>query len=422
MRGTEARQLIIGLLKSSNYSYNVFIDDDSSFRLQVACVGQPIETWYDIEKNVFGFKMLSGHIRTYSSWDTYKEMFILYLDTNTQFVPLAKRAVDMFSASMDIQCIYDKVMPSNDGGYQVSFKVLGGGNRIVLVKVVEGVILVRQLGVNSGGTSGTVVSEYKYKVGSNNEMVMLPTIYSYLSGIRNKYQDEDRYNIVRTAEDKFDFMIEGFKISACLMITPDDTVYNIVGLNDIPVDVKLRLEDIYDLSALYMACKQYYDDMCLADEGEINQEGVDVEQKPDQEQSDIEAVTDSSSSDMPESYDVASMEGDDVNETGVSVDLTTEMDNSDKEEVVEDMVLKVIKDGNGSVVSLVFVSSGDIVAITAEKARSLGFPVERVLEEAVTVKRFGVSLLEDEIRTHTFVKDITEDTERCNQMINSIFG
>lgn len=113
---------------------------------------------------------------------------------------------------------------------------------------------------------------------------------------------------------------------------------------------------------------------------------------------------------------------DNLKESRVDSEVT---DNPKESGVVEETseailsVKKIVLDDK--VVSLQLSTESSIFILSVDKASELGIPVTRIVDSVSCVNRFGMLVTEDELISHKFAEDITDNTEKCIELVKSIF-
>lgn len=248
-------------LDEAGLKYDIEKLDEKSVNINVIKNNIEIKVWFDVDKQIFGFDMLQGGCKTYSDFKEFEKFFGTYLTIYTEFLPSAKAVADEFEKALEINSVYDNFQGNKQTGYIAHFKVLGQDNKVVLIsKSPEG--FTAKLGVYvDDGTRFKVLTEYKYEVDDVNNVTIIPTIHSYITELSKRYGNNDDIEIERTGVDEFTFDLEGLSIHAKVEIMYRDIKYKVSDISGIAVDFECSLDDPYELSSLYLICKEKYDEI-----------------------------------------------------------------------------------------------------------------------------------------------------------------
>ena len=380
-----------------------------------------VRTWFDADKQLFGFDMIQGGCKTYSSIDEFSGMFKTYLSLHTDFLPKAKVVADTFEEALNISTVYDNFFGNSNDGYSALFRVLGSNN-IVTVSKTTGFYIARY-GYNSeDNKTFNTITEYHYEVDEVGNIVLIPTIYSYLNELTNRYDNDDSVEIERIGVDEFNFKVEDICIHAKVEFMYKSITYNVLDISGQPIQLSFVLEDDpYSLSKLYLQCKSPYDDYLATLEDICTSEDT-TEELPLEDES-------ASTSEMNEKIVEETIESEVYSESdNEELDLPNESDieepsiKEDLNSEVEEMSLKAVWGTSDSAVAIQFIVDNNIYIMSVDKATEIGVPVERIEDRVFYVKKHGIVMTEDEIKLKKFSKDISNDDEFCNQLYDMIFS
>lgn len=436
-------------------NYDIAQVDERLVRVVIHKDDISIVTWFDADKQIFGFDMLNGGCKTYEDFGEFEGFLTTYLKIYTDFIPSAKVVADTFEATQGIDSVYDNFSGNKQTGYTARFKVLGKNDLGVLVSKETDGYVAKLVQYAEDGSRYKVLSEYKYEVDEVRNVSLIPTIHSYMDELSRRYGESDTIDINRNGINAFEFIIEGLNIVATVDFMYKQISYNITTVGDFEFNQTWTpdtLDEAYNLSALYLFCKDFYDDSVAEsdfddsedsyvdtseqasedeetyDEGNFNDDVYAEEQENEQ----MQTVEDSGfDSDFGNETDLVPQISEDEQEQETEQNVDTESDysaqtyppvednNSEIEE--DDFSIKVLKN-NGVVISVQFTTADDVYNISADKCSDLGLPLERIADEVKTVKRHGMLMTEDEVRLHTFAKDITNNDEKCQEIISKLFA
>ena len=114
-----------------------------------------------------------------------------------------------------------------------------------------------------------------------------------------------------------------------------------------------------------------------------------------------------------------------VSLTSDDVDTYTETNNlhsiSKGDLIMEELMLKLVKDNDGNNLYVRFSTKDKLEDMSVIKARELGVPVNKITSADKVVMRHGIELTQEEIDRKIFSDNVTDDDNRCKQLVNAIF-
>jgi hypothetical protein len=414
--------------------------DEKGVEINIVKSNLTIRTWFNVEKQLFGFDMLQGGCKTYGDFNEFEKYLVTYLQIYTEFLPSAKVIADSFEKSMGVNSVYDNFQGNKQTGYVAMFKIFGQDNddkSILISKIPEG-YSARLVQYIEGNTKYRIISEYKYETDEVNNLSIIPTVYSYMDELANRYDEDDTVDIERIGSDEFLFKINDLEIKATVSFMYKNVNYTITDISGFAIEGNkseyVPYNDAYKLEDLYLYCKEIYDDLSytkqLEDEvaqaqnQDLPSEDFEKIEEPEQEVAEEDM---DSEGDEDDYQDNELNEVDDDITEDIETEQSTPVEDTKIEEVetlepVEDFSIKTIVGSDRTIRSIQFMTDSDIYTMSVEKAKQLGIPVERIDERASCTKKRGILLTEDEIARHSFSKDISNDEDMCNQLFNSIFA
>lgn len=322
---------------SIGLTYQIKQMDEKDFQFVITKNGVDISCWFDVSKQIYGFDMIQGGCKTYSSFEEFTEFFETYIAIYTEFIPNAKVVSDVFEQDINVQSVYDNFTGNKQNGYIAKFRVLGSKNNgILITKCSEG-YSAKYIEYSEDGSKYKIISEYKYELDDVQNVTKLPTISSYIDELSKKYKD-DNVAIHRTGIDTFSFNIEGLQIVAKVEFVYTSLIYHILQVDSYDVtstefdfECQFQPEDCYNLSELYMYCADFAKDMQAASEEteEVEESAEEVDEASESEDSEeiIEKVEE-----LDETSEDFSDDSEEVNKS-VEEHITSE----DIDEVLEDV-------------------------------------------------------------------------------------
>ena len=393
--------------------------------------------------------MLNGGCKTYEDFGEFEGFLTTYLKIYTDFIPSAKVVADAFEATQGVNSVYDNFSGNKQTGYTARFMVLGKSDFDVLVSKETDCYVAKLVQYIEDGSRYKVLSEYKYEVDEVRNVSLIPTIHSYMNELSRRYSESDTVDINRNDINAFEFIIEGLSIVATVDFMYKQISYNIATVGGFEFNKTWTpdtLDEAYNLSALYLFCKDFYDDSVAENDSDDSEDSYvntseqsseveethNVEYTEEQESEQMQTVEDDGfDSDFGDETNLVPQSSEIEHEQEVKQNIDTKSDypaqidssvdgnNSEIEE--DDFSIKTFKN-NGVVISVQFTTSDSIYNISADKCSDLGLPLERITDEVKVIKKHGMLMTEDEVKLHTFAKDITNNDEKCQEIVSKLFA
>lgn len=247
-------------------AYEITESDSEFIRVVVSKDEVSIETWFDVTKQLWGFDLLQGGHKFFESFDEFEDFFGTYLSIHTVFIPNAKKVTDAFEREFNISTVYDNFSGNKKNGYVARFKVLGQGDQNVLVQRITEGYLVRLVTPDEATQQFKVRAECKYDINENGEVVVIPTLYHYWRQLNAKYADNSETRVQRVSDNIFSFSIENLMVTAEINFNYTEVRYHVTEVGCYEADMMIVPSDPYDLSEVYMKCKDFYDDAVAEEE------------------------------------------------------------------------------------------------------------------------------------------------------------
>ena len=81
------------------------------------------------------------------------------------------------------------------------------------------------------------------------------------------------------------------------------------------------------------------------------------------------------------------------------------------EGLVQDNIMKFVR----------FKFTTESFDINADKAKKLGLPVSRIANKVELINHHGMILTKEEIDTHSFAEDISDNNKKCEELIKLFY-
>lgn len=279
-------------------AYEVAESDVNFVRVTVSKDDISIETWFEVDSQLWGFDLLQGGRKSFDKFEEFEDFLATYLTIHTVFIPTSKLVVDHFAKENDLRAVYDNFSGNKKNGYIAKFKVIGAGDQNILVQRVPEGYLLRLVVPDADSQRMKVRAEYKYDIDENGEVSPIPTMHRFVHELKARYANDSSTQIQRVSENVFSFSIEDLVITAEISFNYLEVRYHITEVGCYDADITISPEDPCDLSKVYMACKDFYDDSVAAENeeyGEADSEDAGVD--------DATGASDGGDQDDSEDYD-----------------------------------------------------------------------------------------------------------------------
>lgn len=402
---------------------NVEIVESSNKMVKATTVVNNIafSLWFDCDKQLFGFDMLQGGIKSYQSFEDFISNLNTYIFINTYFIPTAKLIADVFEQVLQVNTVYSSFEGNKNGGFSAIFAVLGESNKQVIIKnVKDNIFEASYLEYTDDKSRRKSLLQYDYKVDKAGNAVLVPTIDYYTTQIFAKYGKSETVEIRRTGISEFRFSYnDGLSILVSIVITDDlkisyivkEVLYNNVSL-DYDGDLPIILDDAFDLNELY-------NNFSFLIPSEEN--------TPDEEpESGVEPISEEESEDEDDSDELSDDDLDEPDDSEDLEDFEEDEDDADEEvesvPLVDDFKLVTVKDKCDVIKSVRFIFSDKYYDIDISRALELHIPVHLIVESDKEDVIRGMLITSRELKTRIFAKNITEDDVLCNELVNKLFS
>lgn len=251
----------------SELQYDFSNSDVNSVRCEVEYDDFRLNVWFDVQKQMWGFDMLNGGSKTSADFDEFEDYLGAYLSIYTVLIPNAKIVADAFEKELGISTVFDSFSGNRKNGYTVKFRVLGVDSQDVLVQRIPEGYLIRLVVPDDESQRYKVKTEYKYEV-EDGKANPIPTMHMYIRRLKERYSNDSSKKVQRVGENMFNFCIDDLVVVAEISFNYTEVRYHVTEVGPFDADINVAPEDPYDLSVVYMACKDFYDDSVAGEEAE----------------------------------------------------------------------------------------------------------------------------------------------------------
>lgn len=318
--------------------------------------------FFDTQKQLFGFNLLTGGVKTFKSIEQFVAMFDTYAYINVVFIPKAKFVADTFEKELALNSVYKTFVGNKNVGFSAIFQVLGADTQLLVTECKEENEFKADYVQPTTGGDKTVIREMYFviKVDEDGEMychrkVSVEDIIDILK--KKSWEDADQFLDFKALEGGiFEVTMKDFSYRMEVEITAElEIVYKLIAVNGNAIDPHyMHPGDWQDLSSISSSTVSLYENVLKpAEEPEIEEEQQleetseeihsteedieSTEEVPEEIPESTEDVQSDESFDADESTEEeVSAEEDSVEEDSIEKEVSTEEDTAD-EEVAEDV-------------------------------------------------------------------------------------
>ena len=121
-------------------NYDIAQVDERLVRFVIHQDDFSIVSWFDADKQIFGFDMLNGGCKTYEDFGEFEGFLTTYLKIYTDFIPSAKVVADTFEATQGIDSVYDNFSGNKQTGYTTDLRFLETDLGVLVSKETDGYV------------------------------------------------------------------------------------------------------------------------------------------------------------------------------------------------------------------------------------------------------------------------------------------
>lgn len=427
--------------------------------------------FFDTQKQLFGFNLLTGGVKTFKTIEQFVAMFDTYAYINVVFIPKAKVVADTFEKDLSLNSVYKTFVGNKNIGFSAIFQVLGADTQLIVTECKEDYLF---------------KAEYVHPMTDREKKVIAVRYYTLLVEDDGKMECFRRLEVAEILDtlmkkswedtDKFlDFKVLNGGIFEVTMkdfsyrmevesATDNDVVFKLIAVNGEAVEpYRMRPEDWQDLSRISDLTISLYESMIKPTE-EPTEESVEVveeqvqeapEEEPVEESADVtfeepveesveedtieEGVKDLSEEPTEEGADEALesaeevVEEEPVEEATEEVETTEEIGLAEVEEQAEDTVseeafkeeemtdLRLCLAYKGEECQGVLASlNGELILFDLDLVNNSSLYIDRITESEEMETSSGVEMYPSERKFKKFAKKGT--AEELNSVISKLFG
>lgn len=246
--------------------------------------------FFDTQKQLFGFNLLTGGVKTFKTIEQFVAMFDTYAYINVVFIPKAKVVADTFEKDLSLNSVYKTFVGNKNIGFSAIFQVLGADTQLIVTECKEENLFKADYVQPTTGGEKTVIVERFYTLSVEDDGTMECYRKLEVSEIldtlmKKSWEDADKFLDFKILGNMFEVTMKDFSYRMKVEATTESEVmFKLIAVNGAAVDSYcMRPEDWQDLSSISDSTISLYESM-------IKPEKESVE-KPAEEPAEEESVS-----------------------------------------------------------------------------------------------------------------------------------
>ena len=415
--------------------------------------------FFDTQKQLFGFNLLTGGVKTFKTIEQFVAMFDTYAYINVVFIPKAKVVADTFEKDLSLNSVYKTFVGNKNIGFSAIFQVLGADTQLIVTECKEDYLFKAEYVQPMTDREKKVIAVRYYTLlvedDGKMECFRRLEVAEILDTLMKKsWEDTDKFLDFKVLNGGiFEVTMKDFSYRMEVESTTDnDVVFKLIAVNGEAVEPYcMRPEDWQDLSRISDSTISLYESMIKPTEEPV-EEPVDIAEEQVQDASEEEPTEESFAEDTAEEgvdalseepteegADEASesaeeaVEEEPVEEATEEVETTEEIGVAEVEEQAEDTVSEEVfkeeemtdlrlclaykgEECQGVLASL----NGELILFDLDLVNNSSLYLDRITESEEMETTAGVEMYPSERRFKKFAKSGT--AEELDSVISKLFG
>lgn len=397
--------------------------------------------FFDTQKQLFGFNLLTGGVKTFKTIEQFVAMFDTYAYINVVFIPKAKVVADTFEKDLSLNSVYKTFVGNKNIGFSAIFQVLGADTQLIVTECKEENLFKADYVQPTTGGEKTVIVERFYTLSVEDDGTMECYRKLEVSEIldtlmKKSWEDADKFLDFKILGNMFEVTMKDFSYRMKVEATTESEVmFKLIAVNGAAVDSYcMRPEDWQDLSSISDSTISLYESMIKPEKESVEKP---AEEPAEEESASEEVATEGTEKVSEESTDESVEEGtgeategfeeESVEESTEEQEETTEVEEvtesvseeTFKEEEMGDLRLCLAyKDGEcqGVLASL----GNELILFDLDLVNSSCLYLDRVTESEELENKAGVAMYPSERSHKKFARRGT--AEDLDSVISTLFG
>lgn len=224
--------------------------------------------FFDTQKQLFGFNLLTGGVKTFKTIEQFVAMFDTYAYINVVFIPKAKVVADTFEKDLSLNSVYKTFVGNKNIGFSAIFQVLGADTQLIVTECKEENLFKADYVQPTTGGEKTVIIERYYTLSVEDDGTMECYRKLEVSEIldtlmKKSWEDADKFLDFKILGNMFEVTMKDFSYRMKVEATTESEVmFKLIAVNGAAVDSYcMRPEDWQDLSSISDSTISLYESM-----------------------------------------------------------------------------------------------------------------------------------------------------------------
>lgn len=256
--------------------------------------------FFDTQKQLFGFNLLTGGVKTFKTIEQFVAMFDTYAYINVVFIPKAKVVADTFEKDLSLNSVYKTFVGNKSIGFSAIFQVLGADTQLIVTECKEDYLFKAEYVQPMTDREKKVITVRYYTLlvedDGKMECFRRLEVAEILDTLMKKsWEDTDKFLDFKVLNGGiFEVTMKDFSYRMEVESTTDnDVVFKLIAVNGEAVEpYRMRPEDWQDLSRISDSTISLYESM-------IKPTHEPVEEPTDVSEEQVQEVPEEESSEEP---------------------------------------------------------------------------------------------------------------------------
>lgn len=311
--------------------------------------------FFDTQKQLFGFNLLTGGVKTFKTIEQFVAMFDTYAYINVVFIPKAKVVADTFEKDLSLNSVYKTFVGNKNIGFSAIFQVLGADTQLIVTECKEENLFKADYVQPTTGGEKTVITERYYILSVEDDGTMECCRKLEVSEIldtlmKKSWEDADKFLDFKILGNMFEVTMKDFSYRMKVEATTESEVmFKLIAVNGAAVDSYcMRPEDWQDLSSISDSTISLYESMIKPEKETVEDPAEEESVSEEVANEGTEEVAEESAEELAEEGTEEVTEGfeEEVAEESIE-EPVEEADEEVSEEVVEEPTDKEVSEESG---------------------------------------------------------------------------
>lgn len=239
--------------------------------------------FFDTQKQLFGFNLLTGGVKTFKTIEQFVAMFDTYAYINVVFIPKAKVVADTFEKDLSLNSVYKTFVGNKNIGFSAIFQVLGADTQLIVTECKEENLFKADYVQPTTGGEKTVIVERFYTLSVEDDGTMECYRKLEVSEIldtlmKKSWEDADKFLDFKILGNMFEVTMKDFSYRMKVEATTESEVmFKLIAVNGAAVDSYcMRPEDWQDLSSISDSTISLYESMIKPEKESVEKPAKEV--------------------------------------------------------------------------------------------------------------------------------------------------